>query len=530
MHRTLTLRKQAVRWLLIVLLLAISALTVSAQDSIPINVGENQTGEISAAQPTARYSLTITSPQAVNVQVLGLTPGFIPTFRVLDPSGIVIQSVANDGTQTTVNASLTLLNVGTYRIEVESTTGTAGQFVISVQAGAPIQPPQPLTIGQRVEGEVNSEAPNQSYSFTGSDTAVLRLTVRSSSLTSSPMVMLIDSDLNETLGISSARLAGVQYRIPSGVVNYLVSVTHNGTTGAAAYVLCLEDETAPQACAGEVPVVIAPTLAASNTPIPLPTLPSTGACVVAPVGLGAVNVRSGPGTNFSVATQLPGNTTAAVVGKLPDNSWYQVNVNGIVGWISGTVVRLGGQCGSVPAVTLTPSGAVTPTATRTGTPATATATSTGTATPTATVTLTPSAAPTLNFSLPAVYGSTALTSGFIPDPFTVGITAGGPASASYLGGGCTGYTTSAPSFSVNYTSGAFPLLRFYFIGSGDTTMIINTPSGSYVCVDDSFGTLNPTLDFNTPSSGRYDVWIGTFDAGGSIGGTLYVTESSSNRP
>ena len=132
--------------------------------------------------------------------------------------------------------------------------------------------------------------------------------------------------------------------------------------------------------------------------------------------------------------------------------------------------------------------------------------------------------------MPAVYGSTALTSGFVPDPFSVGVTGGGPASAGYLGGGCTGFTTSAPSFSVNYTSGSFPLLRFYFIGTCDTTMVINSPSGSYTCVDDSFGTLNPTIDFNSPSSGRYDVWIGTFSADGSEAGTLRVTENTNNRP
>jgi hypothetical protein len=118
----------------------------------------------------------------------------------------------------------------------------------------------------------------------------------------------------------------------------------------------------------------------------------------------------------------------------------------------------------------------------------------------------------------------------VPDPFTVGVTAGGPASVTYLGGGCTGHASAAPTFSVNYTSGAFPTFRFYYIGTADTTMIINTPGGSYVCVDDSFGTLNPTIDFNTPSSGRYDVWIGTYAAGGSDSGTLYVTENTGNHP
>ncbi|MDQ3493684.1 MAG: hypothetical protein M3452_10575 [Chloroflexota bacterium] len=102
---------------------------------------------------------------------------------------------------------------------------------------------------------------------------------------------------------------------------------------------------------------------------------------------------------------------------------------------------------------------------------------------------------------------------------------------SYLGSGCSGYATSAPIFSVNYTSGSLSLLRFYFIGSrGDSTMIINNPGGSYVCVDDSFGTLNPTIDFNTPSSGRYDVWIGSFAPGGTVPGTQYTTESSANHP
>ena len=148
---------------------------------------------------------------------------------------------------------------------------------------------------------------------------------------------------------------------------------------------------------------------------------------------------------------------------------------------------------------------------------------------TATATM-PEPVPTLNYSLPAVYGSTALTSGFVPDPFTVGVTAGGPASAASAGGGCYGYTTSAPTFSVNYTSGAFPTLRFYFIGSGDTTMIINTPGGNYVCVDDSFGTLNPAIDFNSPSSGRYDVWVAAYAQGGSAGGTLYWTENTGNHP
>ena len=111
-----------------------------------------------------------------------------------------------------------------------------------------------------------------------------------------------------------------------------------------------------------------------------------------------------------------------------------------------------------------------------------------------------------------------------------GVTAGGPVNVDYLGGGCSGFASSAPTFSVNYTAGAFPTLRFYFIGSADTTIVVNSPSGSFFCVDDSFGGPNPTIDFNSPAGGRYDVWIGTAAAGASIGGSFFVTESTGNHP
>jgi len=61
-------------------------------------------------------------------------------------------------------------------------------------------------------------------------------------------------------------------------------------------------------------------------------------------------------------------------------------------------------------------------------------------------------------------------------------------------------------------------------------MIINSPAGSYSCVDDSFGTVHPTIDFNSPMSGRYDIWVGTYVSGASVSGSLYVTELTGNHP
>lgn len=139
--------------------------------------------------------------------------------------------------------------------------------------------------------------------------------------------------------------------------------------------------------------------------------------------------------------------------------------------------------------------------------------------------------PGLDYSLPPVFGSATYraTLGLFPDPITVQVTGGGPVDASTVGGGCGGHTTAAPSFSLVYEGPTDGTLRFYFVGSGDPTMIVNTPSARFVCADDSFGTLSPTLDFD-PSFGRYDVWIGTFTPTGTTAGTLHVTRNTDNHP
>lgn len=532
----MTRSRVAVRLFVWVLLLAVTAgmlVPVAAQSMTPITVGENKSGEVSAAAPTVTYALTVTAPQTITVQVLGLTPGFAPAFSVLNLNGSPLQSVTPAPGATIALGSVPLPTAGIFQIVVNSATGQPGQFVISVQGGAPLPPPSPLVLGQPQSGVASAQTPIFLYSFTALPTenaiVIVRAVSQTNALeTSGPLVELRDQETNEVLGSANARVIGVSYRLPSGTVSYIVQVTHSGSAAGEPFTVCLEGENGAIRCPGNGPVPT-PTLAAlppTATPIP-PTrippvaIPPGGPCSVASSVGTPVNVRSGPGTSFSIVSQLPVTATAPVVGRLPDNSWYQINLNGLIGWVSGSVVVIGGQCGTVPAVTLTP----TSPATTVIPPASSTPTATATATLTE-----PVPVPTLNFSLPPVFGSTSLTSGFVPDPFQVGITGGGPAGVSYLGGGCTGFTTSAPSFSVNYTSGAFPTLRFYFVGSGDTTMIINAPNGSFFCVDDSFGTLNPTIDFNSPSSGRYDVWIATFAEGGSVGGTLSVTESTGNHP
>jgi uncharacterized protein YraI len=63
-----------------------------------------------------------------------------------------------------------------------------------------------------------------------------------------------------------------------------------------------------------------------------------------------VNLRQGPGTNFGRIARIPAGSTAALVGRNAANQWYQVNYNGIVGWVSAEFVVLssGANVNSVP--------------------------------------------------------------------------------------------------------------------------------------------------------------------------------------
>jgi serine protease Do len=137
----------------------------------------------------------------------------------------------------------------------------------------------------------------------------------------------------------------------------------------------------------------------------------------------------------------------------------------------------------------------------------------------------------LDYNLTPNYGGTTLQAGFTPDPMIVEIISGGDLDVGTFGYGaeCRGYATRQPDYSVRWT-GTSAGLRFFFLSQGDTVLIINAPNGAWFCNDDSYSTLNPTLDFLNPAQGRYDIWVASYNAGENIRGSLYITERGAVTP
>jgi hypothetical protein len=134
----------------------------------------------------------------------------------------------------------------------------------------------------------------------------------------------------------------------------------------------------------------------------------------------------------------------------------------------------------------------------------------------------PAMAAAQDTSLRSNYGEITLNAGFTPDPHVVNVTAGGNLEASRVSSNCRGSVSNAPDYQVTYRAGSLPLI-FRARSSSDTTLVINGADGRWYCDDDSGGNRNPQVIFDNPSSGVYDVWVGTY-SGGTASAQLEVSE------
>lgn len=125
------------------------------------------------------------------------------------------------------------------------------------------------------------------------------------------------------------------------------------------------------------------------------------------------------------------------------------------------------------------------------------------------------------------YGDVSLRSGFTPDPRTWSVQAGGSVDVSQtIGGSCVGHVSETPDLRLRYQAGSLPLF-ISATSNSDTTLVVNAPDGRWYCDDDSEG-LNPRVVFTNPSSGRYEIWIGTYSEGQMRAATLSVSEIDGN--
>ena len=128
-----------------------------------------------------------------------------------------------------------------------------------------------------------------------------------------------------------------------------------------------------------------------------------------------------------------------------------------------------------------------------------------------------------------MFETVTLSTGFLPDPHSVPLIAGGVNPANHASAACNGYINmERPDVRLNYTAGALPM-NIYGVSDEDITLAVQLPSGQWLCNDDAHG-LNPAVAVSPAQSGSYDIWVGTFAPGLNPEAMLYFSEFEPDWP
>ena len=109
------------------------------------------------------------------------------------------------------------------------------------------------------------------------------------------------------------------------------------------------------------------------------------------------------------------------------------------------------------------------------------------------------------------------------DPFIVSVNGGGSFDASLLGGDCSGYINVQPVLRVDW-EGQADMSKIFFFSDHDPTLVIQAPDGEFYCNDDASDLLlDPSISFENPADGTYNIWVGSYAPDQLIPGVLVVT-------
>lgn len=124
------------------------------------------------------------------------------------------------------------------------------------------------------------------------------------------------------------------------------------------------------------------------------------------------------------------------------------------------------------------------------------------------------------------YGRAALAGGGTPRSVSVELLSGGNLAirSMGLGPGCVGHAMARPDFIVRYSDPGARLRFDVRANGGDTTLVLHTPDGRWLCDDDSGRGSNPRIELSDPPAGSYDIWVGSYRAGQNLRAVLSVSQ------
>ncbi len=327
--------------LAVIVTLVAGCLMVSAQgaSSGTLVLGQPLPNQIEAGG-ILTYDYTVVQPSQVTIQALGDTVQ--PSISLLRVNTIVATQPNADGALT---ASLTtLLDPGTYVVQIGAANNTAGLVVVFLQSEVPISSTT-LTPGALLNGVVNTAAPLVLYRFNALVEPAF-LYVESASPSSGVSVQLVNTASGQISGQLAPDLLGGRWRIAPGSAAYQVEIRQSAAGSADAFTICFAAVSTGGCEAGSTTPPPPPT---AQQPEPAPTVETT-ACIVTAAAAGGVNIRQSATTSSIIVGRLPNGVAVNALGISPDGQFFNIIYAGINGWVALSVVTSSGNCADVQIV------------------------------------------------------------------------------------------------------------------------------------------------------------------------------------
>lgn len=229
-------------------------------------------------------------------------------------------------------------NSGTHTLTVERLPNVTQAYVgvvslpeMTVQGDVQFVEGVDLTLNQEATLSLNADNPGGTFAVNipADTTGVITATFPGASA----MTQLVDSDgvvLAETAG---GHVDGLTYVLDAGDYDLTILGSNiEGTVVAGIRTVSAE--------VGGFNVVEAPTATATDQ-----TIATTAENCTATVSASSANLRSGPGTGYSVLGYVYRGENYVVGGQNPENNWLVIGMaDGSTGWLSNTVANLQGSC------------------------------------------------------------------------------------------------------------------------------------------------------------------------------------------
>ncbi len=337
---------------IVALIVNSSLSTTYAQDGQRLGYGENLIGQVSGPEGSL-FFFEGKAGDVAQIEVLGV--GFAPSIALLDGTRTVVLQV-NDNLALEQTALLehTLVSDGTYFIQIRAANGLTGQFAITLIKGERQLPPGvPLAAGPAVQGTVSSADLPVVFDFSTNPTEVSNLRIQSLTPGYSPVITIL-SQTNETIAtLNNPRLVGTTLVLAPGQESLKLVIDLGGAIGPAQVEVQLTYGSGTSSTSGGSAPAGTEEPAGGSSQVVLPT---SGQCVLATLENQAVNVRSGPSTDFPILVTISPQSMYPVIGRNNDSTWFLITYGGgsNQGWVSASVTRLGGTCTAIPVATFAP--------------------------------------------------------------------------------------------------------------------------------------------------------------------------------